>query len=80
MGWEKIMDYSYEELVRDIKMGREIEFSYKGKIYGTLNANEGFGLGVNDKEFIFYKNPQELLDNGTINGKKRKIFGMKSKL
>ncbi|AZU62485.1 hypothetical protein [Neobacillus mesonae] len=66
------MDYSYEELVRDIKMGHEIEFSYKGKIYGTLNVKEGFGLGENNKEFVFYKNPQELLDNGTINGKKLK--------
>jgi len=62
------MDYTYDELVRDIKIGHEIEFRYKGKIYGTLNVEEGFGLGEHKKKFVFYETPEDLLENGKING------------
>lgn len=34
------MDYSYDELVRDINIVHEIKFKYKGKIYGILNVKE----------------------------------------
>ncbi|CAM3877190.1 hypothetical protein [Mesobacillus thioparans] len=49
------MNFPYDEIVRDIKIGHEIEFRYKGKLYGTLNVEEGFGLGEHNKEFVFFK-------------------------
>ncbi|MCM3126007.1 MULTISPECIES: hypothetical protein [unclassified Mesobacillus] len=62
------MHYSYDDLVRDIKIGHEIEFKYKGKLYGTINVIEGYGLGEHNKEFEYFKTPEELLNNGKING------------
>ncbi|WP_312476171.1 hypothetical protein [Neobacillus sp.] len=64
------MDYSFVEFERDIEMGHEIEFRYKGKVYININAKDGYGFRGDLKDFVYYKTPQELLDNGTINGKK----------
>lgn len=66
------MLYSYDELVRDIKIGHEIEFKYKGKIYGTVNIEKGYGLGEHNKEFGYFKTPEEHLNNGKIKGEKLK--------
>ncbi|MEH7549827.1 hypothetical protein V7306_29330 [Neobacillus vireti] len=66
------MDYSFEEFERDINIGHEIEFRFKGKIYRTVNVKEGYGVGEHLKEFVYFNTPQELLDNGTENGEKLK--------
>ncbi|WP_335377627.1 hypothetical protein [Bacillus sp. JJ1122] len=49
-------------------MGHEIEFRYKGKIYGTLIVEDGYGLGEHCEEFVYFKTPEDLLHNGKING------------
>ncbi|GAQ19770.1 cytoplasmic protein [Oceanobacillus picturae] len=64
--------YSYQELVRDIHIGHEIEFTYKGKRYITLNVLEGFGLCEDNVSVSYYKNPEELIKNGEIDGKSLK--------
>ncbi len=54
------------------QLGHEIEFTYKGKRYIALNAEEGFGLGENNNECSYYKSPEELIKNGEIDGKSLK--------
>ncbi|MFD3446547.1 hypothetical protein ACFDTO_18285 [Microbacteriaceae bacterium 4G12] len=70
------MKYTYEDLVRDVNIGHDIEFIFNGKLYGIINVREGFGLGEDKKKFKYFKTPQELLDNGTIDEKSLKeIWG-----
>ncbi|MFD2629551.1 hypothetical protein [Oceanobacillus kapialis] len=64
--------YTYQELVRDIHIGHEIEFKYKGKLYITLNVQEGFGLAESNKYCTYHKTPKELLQKGKIEGKSLK--------
>ena len=70
------MNYTYEELERDVNIGHEIEFKFNGKLYAIINVPEGFGIGEDKKHFIYFKTPQELLANGMIEGKLlKKIWG-----
>ncbi|MFJ7934539.1 hypothetical protein [Sporosarcina sp. NPDC096371] len=70
------MNYTYEELERDVHIGHEIEFKFNGKLYGIINVPEGRGLGEDQKRFTYFKTAQELLDNGMIEGKRLKeIWG-----
>jgi len=66
-GGMKNLNYTYEELERDVKIGHEIEI--EGKTYGIINVPKGRGLGEGQKRFNYFKTAQELLDNGTIEGK-----------
>lgn len=45
--------YSFSDMLNDLKVGREIEFEYNGKLYGIFNG-EG-------KWFFFADNRDELL-------------------
>ena len=45
------LNYTYEELERDVKIGHEIEFEFEGKTYGIINVPEGRGLGEGQKRF-----------------------------
>jgi hypothetical protein len=64
----KYMPYSYEDLERDLSIGHELEFTYKGKEYSITNNKVGWYLsGVND--YQSFTNTIELLEKGTIDGK-----------
>ena len=64
------MDYSYEELKRDLKVGHEVEFYYQNHKYSISNNKDGWYLtkyfDENDQSF---KTSQELLKNGRIDSK-----------
>ncbi|WLR51917.1 hypothetical protein LC040_03120 [Bacillus tianshenii] len=64
------MNYSYEDFVSDLHIGREIEFKYRGKIYATLNVKEGFGIGEHHKVFDYFQTVDEMLNKRKINGQK----------
>jgi hypothetical protein len=38
------MDYSYEELVKDLSLGHEVEFSYQGEKYSISRNENGWFL------------------------------------
>lgn len=56
--------YSYDMLVEDLMMGREVEFEYKEKLCIFINDKKG-RVFVCDNEIKsnYYKNVIELLEN-----------------
>lgn len=65
------MDYSYEEFLEDLGMGREVEFIYK---------NESYYIGIGTGNFMFWKfydstseimgqNVEDLLQKVKLDGK-----------
>lgn len=50
---EKGFQYSFSDMLDDLKVGREIEFEYNGKLYGIFNGEGNW--------FFFSDNQDELL-------------------
>lgn len=64
------MNYNYSMLVEDLLLGREFEFTYKGKIYGIINAHKGYVLCKENEVLThYYDNVLELLSNIRIKNK-----------
>ncbi|SHH42167.1 hypothetical protein [Tepidibacter thalassicus] len=67
------MNYSYKFLLKDLSIGREIEFKYNNNVYGLLNSSQGWVFVCNNtKESSYYDDVYEfieLLDKTLIQGK-----------
>lgn len=61
------MEYSFEEFIEDINMGREIEFVYNNIMYFITYNKKGWLL-INsvDKKNQCFANSNELLQNAKI--------------
>lgn len=58
----KSASYHYELLLKDLSIGREIEFQYKDVLYGICHFAEGWVFVVNNKNMSDYlENPSELM-------------------
>jgi hypothetical protein len=57
------MDYSYDELVADLKMGRELHFSFKGTIRPDRT---GDGILLVQKTARVFAGPQLQTDGGRL--------------
>lgn len=60
----------YSEITEALLCGREVEFSYHGKLYTLLHTSQGRSV-VCDHEVIseYYQNPLDLIQALTIEGK-----------
>jgi hypothetical protein len=65
------MSYSFEELIKDLDIGREIEFSFKTKKYyiGCGTGKYMYWEFNNEASEIIGKNPEELLSKVKVEGK-----------
>lgn len=65
------MEYSYNDFVTDVKMGREIKFTHRNNTYFVTYDNRGIILiNVSNKTKQIFKNDDELLSNALINSKR----------
>ncbi|MGG0934510.1 hypothetical protein ABHN11_00045 [Brevibacillus centrosporus] len=63
------MDYTLEDLKRDLETGHEVHFRYKGKDYSISNSQNGWHLCEFYKDDQTFETQSDLLKNGKINGK-----------
>lgn len=67
--------YNYQELERDLLMGREIEFKIDSNQYGIMRWQEGWSFYKNNKAiFEEYKDVFELISDIRIDGKTLKYI------
>ena len=63
------MDYAFDELIRDLSMGREIEFEYAGRKFSLTHTPNGWSLAEfykgNEQTFPSYR---DVLEYGTVDG------------
>lgn len=65
------MKYSYNEFVEYVKIGHEIEFTYKGIIYfETHNGREVILLKTDDNIKQIFRNQDEFLSKVRIDSKR----------
>lgn len=55
------MVYKYNELLNDLKSGREIEFSYNEDNYSITNNAIGWQFCCNNNKLLFATNIRELI-------------------
>jgi hypothetical protein len=60
------MPYTYNELCKDLDIGHEMHFKYKGKEYSISHNNEGYYLSEFNGEHQSFIDHVELLQKGTI--------------
>ncbi|WP_101696368.1 hypothetical protein [Clostridium minihomine] len=53
------MEYSFNKMLNDLKIGREIEFDYKGQHYSIVNGN-GKWFFCEDKQSVELCNFEEV--------------------
>lgn len=59
----KLASYNYKLLLKDLSMGREIEFQYENVVYGICHFAEGWIFIANNKnKSDYFKNPMELVE------------------
>ena len=46
--------YTYENLISDLKMGREIEFKYNNSTFGICHWKEGWAFSRDNKKLYDY--------------------------
>lgn len=64
------MEYSYNDLIKDLRMGREIEFLYKDTRYSISTNKEGWYLTAFGEEFYqAFNTVEELLEKALIEGR-----------
>ncbi|HWO95631.1 MAG TPA: hypothetical protein VNM45_04715 [Bacillus sp. (in: firmicutes)] len=65
------MDYSYEEFLEDLSIGREVEFTYKGQNYyiGRGTGKFMFWKFHDPTSEIMGKNVEDLLQKVKLDGK-----------
>lgn len=64
------MAISYKKLACYLKQGREIEFYLNNKKYSFSNNQDGWYITEYDNpDYQSFANTEELLANGTINGR-----------
>lgn len=63
------MSYSYEDLKRDLGIGHELHFKYRGKQYSISNNKDGWYLSEFYADYQSVTDTNELLEIGTIDGK-----------
>lgn len=69
------MEYSFDDLCRDLQIGYEIEFTYTGRKSSISNTHSGWVLSEFHKEDHFvYGTAQELLQYGIIDGIPLKVI------
>lgn len=70
------MDYTFDDLKRDLETGHEIHFRYMDKDYSISHSQNGWHLCEFYKDDQTFETHSDLLNNGTINGKHLgKIWG-----
>ncbi|MDQ0242946.1 hypothetical protein J2S09_000482 [Bacillus fengqiuensis] len=73
------MDYSYEEFLEDLDMGREIEFIYKGENYyiGCGTGTFMFWKAYDSTSEIAGETVENLLEKVKLNGKSiKEVWGL----
>jgi hypothetical protein len=73
------MNYTYEELVEDLSLGHEVEFSYKGEKYSISRNQSGWFLTkFSDIDSVQkYNDSDELLEKGIIDSKSIRLIWSK---
>lgn len=62
--------YNYDLLIKDVLVGREVEFTYKKNLYGIMHFSQGWIFICNNKGISkYYKNSLELINTIKIDGK-----------
>lgn len=65
------MEYSYNDFIEELKLGSEIEFTYKNIAYFvTYDARGTILIKVDDKTKQIFKNDDDFLANATFDSKK----------
>lgn len=62
------MEYTFEDLKRDLGIGHEVQFRYIGKEYSISHSQNGWHLCEFYKDEQTFNTQWELLNYGTING------------
>ncbi|OPH61823.1 hypothetical protein BC351_00860 [Paenibacillus ferrarius] len=63
------MSYSYEDLERDLAIGHELHFNFKGREYSISNNKDGWYLSESYSDYQSFVDTNELLAKGKIDGK-----------
>ncbi|RNB88601.1 hypothetical protein EDM59_05660 [Brevibacillus nitrificans] len=64
------MDYTFENLTRDLSIGHEIEFIYSDRRFSITNTPAGWSLAEYYKnEIELFSSHQDLLQYGKIDGR-----------
>jgi len=63
------MDYTYDELIKDLEIGHEVHFRFAGKEYSISHSKKGWHLYEFYKDGQTFATQSDLLKHGTINGK-----------
>lgn len=63
-----MVEYTFMDLRKDLDIGHEIHFLYKGNQYSISCSKYGWHLSKFYGEFQTFSNPHELLNNGSIEG------------
>jgi hypothetical protein len=61
-------EYKLEHLIRDLNMGREIDFTYKGQEYSISHSKEGWHLSKHGGESQTFISCEKLIKEGLIAG------------
>lgn len=68
------MNYTFEELKKDLSTGRELTFIYEGQKYSISHGKDGSYLTKHGIGWENFKNYEELLSNATINSCKLQVI------
>lgn len=64
-----VVEYTLEDLKRDLEIGHELQFRYNGKEYSISHSQNGWHLCEFYKDDQTFNTQRDLLKYGTINGK-----------
>ncbi|MCM3360233.1 MULTISPECIES: hypothetical protein [unclassified Psychrobacillus] len=70
------MNYTYKDLVDDLSLGHEVEFSYRGEKYSiSRNENGWFLTKYNDIDTVQkYNDSEEVLEKGILDSKNIRLI------
>ncbi|RKD26035.1 hypothetical protein BEP19_01565 [Ammoniphilus oxalaticus] len=63
------MNYTFDDLTRDLMIGHELHFRYNGKNYYISQSQGGWVLTRFDQQYELFESQAALLQGGKIDGK-----------